>query len=610
MMRIPSFKRVIFVLGCFVVAPPTSYGFVLPTTQSLSPARRDVLLLAAKGVEEAVVREPCNVVLTTTNADFDSLAAACALAELWSSVEPFCEVPTHVVLPRGALPSVARFLSFHKHVLPVRGFKTIDGDDVRAVGVVDASSAERLGRARSWIEKADSVHVFDHHLKTTAEKEHLETVSSEYCVEAVGSTTTMMVERLKEAGLEPAGPAAATLYVLGIRADTGGLAYESTTLRDAEALCWLLKCGASQAAVAEFSLDRVSVEQREALAKALPEVSVTKYRGIQIATVDVVTERYVSGLAQIAEELLALTAADVVLLAARVSSSSDGQSSSSNNNNKRTWIDVIGRARPSAFSVDLREVMAPLGGGGHARAAAASVSLAVGNGEEEQHESSGAEAARRVLKDALTRVQAQIPKEVRADKIMTADVVAVDADSTISDARVALLENDLKSIPVVDTYESKRLKGLLKLSDVVKAEKQRKQDDKVKGWMRTQVNVVSPRATLAEIETVLQNTGRLPVCDDNRVLIGIITRTDVLRIRNYYAHGIKKTSRHAREDDDDDDDAPRAGNNNNDDGAPSSPSKGDKRAAMPNKSSNRKKITRSSSGRSSSSSGGANERRR
>ena len=59
--------------------------------------------IAAKAVGEhalqAILSERCNVVLTHTNADFDSLAGAVALAKLWSIERP--ELPTHVVLPRG-----------------------------------------------------------------------------------------------------------------------------------------------------------------------------------------------------------------------------------------------------------------------------------------------------------------------------------------------------------------------------------------------------------------------------------------------------------------------------------------------------------------------------
>ena len=69
----------------------------------------------------------------------------------------FRSVPTHVVMPRGAVPVVQRFLAYHKHVLPVRGFKTIDGSDIEALGVVDASSAARLGRSKRWLSLAQSL---------------------------------------------------------------------------------------------------------------------------------------------------------------------------------------------------------------------------------------------------------------------------------------------------------------------------------------------------------------------------------------------------------------------------------------------------------------------
>ena len=106
--------------------------------------------------------ERCNVVLTHTNADFDSLAGAVALAKLWGVERP--ELPTHVVLPRGVNPIVARFLAYHKHLLPIRGFKTIREQDVAAVGVVDTQSIDRVGPAAQWLHSAEHVAVVDHHL--------------------------------------------------------------------------------------------------------------------------------------------------------------------------------------------------------------------------------------------------------------------------------------------------------------------------------------------------------------------------------------------------------------------------------------------------------------
>ena len=85
------------------------------------------------------LQEPCNVVLTHTNADFDSLASAVAVAKVWNVEHP--EHPTHVVMPRGSNPLVSRFLAYHKHLLPLRGYATIQADDLQRVGVVDTSVA-------------------------------------------------------------------------------------------------------------------------------------------------------------------------------------------------------------------------------------------------------------------------------------------------------------------------------------------------------------------------------------------------------------------------------------------------------------------------------------
>ena len=70
----------------------------------------------AMSTEVPILQERCNVALTHTNADFDSLAGAVALAKLWSVERP--ELPTLVVMPRGVNPLVARFLAYHVRARP------------------------------------------------------------------------------------------------------------------------------------------------------------------------------------------------------------------------------------------------------------------------------------------------------------------------------------------------------------------------------------------------------------------------------------------------------------------------------------------------------------
>ena len=182
--------------------------------------------------------ERCNVVLTHVNADFDSLAGAVALAKLWTRERP--ALKTYVVIPRGVNPVVARFLAYHKHLLPVRGFKTIRAEDIAAVGVVDTQMRDRLGPAAAWLDSAEHVAVVDHHTHA------LSTIDAdEFICEPVGSATTVLVERLQahyESGAPKAAltEAEATLCALGIRTDTGALAFPATTTRDAYALAWLM----------------------------------------------------------------------------------------------------------------------------------------------------------------------------------------------------------------------------------------------------------------------------------------------------------------------------------------------------------------------------------
>lgn len=127
-----------------------------------------------------------------------------------------------MVLPRGVNPLVARFLAYHKHLLPIRGFKTIRTDDIVAVGVVDTQSKDRLGPAEKWLQAAERVVVVDHHTGVVGNIKPDETI-----VEPVGSASTVLVERLRAANAS-LSQTEATLFALGIRTDTGSLLFPAT----------------------------------------------------------------------------------------------------------------------------------------------------------------------------------------------------------------------------------------------------------------------------------------------------------------------------------------------------------------------------------------------
>mmetsp|Transcript_13297 Transcript_13297/g.31500 ORF Transcript_13297/g.31500 Transcript_13297/m.31500 type:complete len:847 (+) Transcript_13297:88-2628(+) len=280
-----------------------------------------------------------NVVLTHCTADFDSLASAVGLAKLWSSegslpiggkaalsddnggdsgeaqeddaYKSSSTVPTFVVLPRGAHPGVQKFLALHKHLFPIRSLKSLPSDlsSLNRLGLVDAQRRDRLGPAEPLLGHANRVTIVDHHIDGESDIPE----ATDYVVEKVGSVSTMIAERLRDAGLE-LSEAEATLLALGIHADTGSLCFDSTTARDGSALAWTMEQGASQAAIAEHGKSSLSSEQQGVLTQALINTNTTEIHGVTLSTVLLSAEGFINGLAAVAQDALELTSSDVYLL--------------------------------------------------------------------------------------------------------------------------------------------------------------------------------------------------------------------------------------------------------------------------------------------------------
>jgi tRNA nucleotidyltransferase (CCA-adding enzyme) len=444
---------------------------------------------------------------------------------------------------------------------------------------VDAQDASRIGRGQSWLTHAQSIHIYDHHegdpdatMDTSSDKEKdgkqkatLLELATEVVIDQVGSTTTLLVERLKKAGISPA-PHEATLFVLGIRADTGGLVYEGTTIRDAAALLWCLENGASQVAISQFGVAKVSETQRTILHSALGKTETKLVGGLRISSVLVTLEdQYVAGLAQVCEEIMELTDSDVFLLGATHRSGTGnpqkgGRKKKKGDNAENAavvpptqWISLIGRASARALGVDLNAMMRQFGGGGHPKAAAAALrcnscpdldaattsiqlpliadSVVLAN--------EGNLVADETLRLAISIVETQIPEQLVASSFMVpiSQIVTVDTNDTIAEARLIFDNHNLKSAPVVDsTAGNNRFRSSLKLNDLVKASRAGRSNEKLKGMLRPSVKTVLPDTNLADLEHLLVNEGigRIPVVDDDGILVGIVTRTDVLRQHKLY----------------------------------------------------------------------------
>lgn len=155
------------------------------------------------------------------------------------------------------------------------------------------------------IEEAEIVEILDHH--------HIGSIETKLPVTAifdpVGSTSTLVVERFRQAGAEPAPPAA-TMLLGAICSDTVLLTSPTTTERDHRAtayLEWLLRVDAQQFGreMFEQSSDVADVAAADLVARDLKEYELDGGRTLSVAQIETVG----SAVFDRAEELLAAAAA-------------------------------------------------------------------------------------------------------------------------------------------------------------------------------------------------------------------------------------------------------------------------------------------------------------
>ncbi len=116
---------------------------------------------------------------------------------------------------------------------------------------------------------------------------------------------------------------------------------------------------------------------------------------------------------------------------------------------------------------------------------------------------------------------------ISVEEIMTEKPIVVKADDALTDACRILLEKNIGGLPVID--EDRRLVGILTKTDIVRAYAERfKGIHVVREYMETSTAVVNPTHSLTYIAELLEATPsrRVLVVDRGR-LVGIIAPSDI-----------------------------------------------------------------------------------
>jgi tRNA nucleotidyltransferase (CCA-adding enzyme) len=422
-----------------------------------------------------------DVIVTHANTDFDAFAAMLAARRLY---------PGALVALSGSLNrNVRDFYRLHADELGVAEAGRVDLGHVTRLIVVETSHPERLGEFEAVARDPQvEVVLFDHHAGEEPDWARPESVVRS----DDGALTTTMVAILAEREVEVT-PLEATVFALGIHEDTGSLGYAGTTIRDAEALAWCMRHGASQEMVAQYLHTPLAGRERALLDALVDGLEPHEAGGFEVLVAAVAWPEYVDGVSNLAHKLVDLTDCRALVVLVEMDDR------------------VFAVVRTRFAELDAAAIAAALGGGGHAQAASATF--------------------RGSLAEAKRRVVAALPGAVRpgltAREIMSRPARFVSPEETVAHAMVLCQRHRQSGIQV---GEEAAFVGVVTREDLDKAIGHGLSHAPVKSVMSSQVVTCAEETPLAEVRRLLSASpaGRVPVLRGEQV-VGVVTRSDVLR---------------------------------------------------------------------------------
>ena len=428
------------------------------------------------------------LILTHEKSDFDAISSQLAAHKLFPAGIP--------LLPRHLNRNVQQFLNLYWDVLPFMRANAWRRKRVDEVILVDT---QNLNSVRG-MSRQPTVRVIDHHIDYQPRE------GWTYHVEAVGATTTILVEMLQTSGLNLASEEA-TLLLLGIYEDTGSLTYDTACARDARAAAWLFEQGAQLDVVRRFLAIPLTVQQQALYDDLQSNAEWLRIQGRSVAIATAVApDRFSDEISSVAHRLReTLTPAGLFVLV-------------------QLGNDVQLVARSSHENVDVSLVARELGGGGHSRAAAALI----------------LETDVAIVANRIKKLLPQIVKPMgRVSEIMSLGVNTIPPETTVTEADQLMRRSGHEGYPIVDS-KTGRIKGLLTRHAVDRAIRHELGYLPVSRFMEAGAFTVLPSASIERVQELMlhEGWGQIPVVAEestpaemDKRPIGIVTRTDLL---NYW----------------------------------------------------------------------------
>jgi len=435
------------------------------------------------------------LIFTHNNSDFDGIASAFILQKIFNA---------KVVMPERVEFQVEAFLHLYEYIFPFVKYDDISFEEIDFLVFADTSSPQRIGSFFGSLPKDREleVYIFDHHSLGYFPPNFK---IMRYPDTSVGSTVTLVWEEIKKMGVKYS-EIEATLMLLGIYEDTGRLLYTSTTYRDANAVADLIQNGANLMVVSRFLESGMNPSQRQLLEFFLDNSSKEFYNGVEYVLTYAELDTEVEDAALVVHKLRDLIECENVFAVLKV----------------KDTIHIIARGLGDYLNV--RKVLERFGGGGHNEAAAATFRLK--------------ESFVEFLEKLRIAIQKECKPKVRVKDVMTSPVRVLSPDTSVEEARKILLRYGHSGVPILKGDE---IVGVLSRKDIDKATQHKLGQIEVQRIMSRNVITINQDASLDEAQKLMieKEIGRLPVVNDKGKLIGLITRTDILRV--WHGLNVKKT---------------------------------------------------------------------
>ena len=424
------------------------------------------------------------IITTHLSADFDAFAAAVSAVRLF---------PDHEVLfPGSQEVAVRRFLADTEISFPEVKLRRARTEPIEHAVVVDTSSPSRLGEVYDLLAASGCpITLIDHHMEE--EEDGLD--ATETIVKPVGATCTIIADLYRERGIEPTLPEA-SLMLMGIYEDTGGLSYRETTPDDLRVAAWLLEQGASLAWVRRWVLKVLQPEQLELLNRMVEATEVIDIAGVPVSLSMIEVDRYHEEAAFVVHrwvEIFEIVVGAVFLV-------------------RPPNINLILRSRLPGLHVG--RVAQQFGGGGHPTAASARVSDLM------------PVELREVLLEALA---IEMPPPAAAIDIAARKIFSVDDTVTVADTKDHINQLRVNALPVKDTATGDLI-GLVTRQTLDRALSHGMDERPVTSAMQPDLPTVPASTPLNDLRDLfLERSYRFVVVEDAGKPVGIITRMELFR---------------------------------------------------------------------------------